>query len=181
MPPLLPTSRGVFTCALVFLNLVNVPSLKSLLHALHAYRSTNRKNEFSQMTLRLERKEKIPRHHQFVEWKLRGSPPPLIPICLRPRSSTFDVPFNAVPVFQRIKFSSSDPYGSANGPTVSIVDSIHIQPPKRLKTGDEIPALARAGSRELLAIELPRFGSSSRCHLIWSKNPALAHPTTGIC
>ncbi|KAJ7315113.1 hypothetical protein DFH08DRAFT_711911 [Mycena albidolilacea] len=161
-----------------------------------AYRSTNRKNEFSQMTLWLERKEKILRHHQFVEWKLRGCPPPpaiqdlypgiiyertltmskhpthkavkfatledtygapffrdclsryiigltdpdLSPAQVEQEANAFDVPFNAVPVFQRIKFSSSDPYGSANGPTVSIVDSIHVQPPKRLKTGDDIPA-----------------------------------------
>ncbi|KAJ7846962.1 hypothetical protein B0H14DRAFT_3454023 [Mycena olivaceomarginata] len=44
-----------------------------------AYRSTNRKDEFSQMTLWLERKEKVLRHGQFVDWKSRGSPaPPII-------------------------------------------------------------------------------------------------------
>ncbi|KAJ6475468.1 hypothetical protein C8R45DRAFT_1102753 [Mycena sanguinolenta] len=162
-----------------------------------AYWSTNRKNEFSQMTLWLERKEKILRHHQFVEWKLRGSPaPPVIkdlhpgiiyerklmmskhpthkavkfsslemaygapffrdclsryivgltdpglsPAQVEQEANSFDVSFNAVPVFQQIKFSTSDPYGSPNGPTDSIVDSIHVQPLKRLKTGDEIPAL----------------------------------------
>ncbi|KAJ7753261.1 hypothetical protein B0H16DRAFT_1663010 [Mycena metata] len=155
-----------------------------------AYRSTNRKNEFSQMTLRLERKEKILRHHQFVEWKLRGSPAPPVIQDLRPgiiyerklimakhptykavkfsaletaygapffrdclsryivgltdpglspaqverEANSFDVSFNAVP------FSTSDPYGSPNGPTESIVDSIHVQPLKRTKNGDEIPA-----------------------------------------
>jgi hypothetical protein len=36
----------------------------------NAYRATNRKNEFSQMTLWLERKEKIYRHEQFIQWKL---------------------------------------------------------------------------------------------------------------
>ncbi|KAJ7127220.1 hypothetical protein C8R44DRAFT_874304 [Mycena epipterygia] len=52
---------------------------------------------------------------------------------------SFDVPFNAVPVFQRIKFSTSDPYAN-DGPTDSIVDSIHVQPQKTLKNGDHIPA-----------------------------------------
>lgn len=44
-----------------------------------AYRSTNHKNEFSQMTLWLERKEKIFRHQQYILWRLNGSPkPPVI-------------------------------------------------------------------------------------------------------
>ncbi|KAJ7890239.1 hypothetical protein B0H13DRAFT_1578941, partial [Mycena leptocephala] len=34
-----------------------------------AHRSTNRKDEFSQMTLWLEPKEKIVRHDQFIVWK----------------------------------------------------------------------------------------------------------------
>ncbi|KAJ7862297.1 hypothetical protein B0H13DRAFT_2354773 [Mycena leptocephala] len=43
------------------------------------HRSTNRKDEFSQMTLWLEPKEKIVRHDQFIIWKLAGSPsPPII-------------------------------------------------------------------------------------------------------
>ncbi|KAJ6595269.1 hypothetical protein B0H10DRAFT_2442090, partial [Mycena sp. CBHHK59/15] len=160
-----------------------------------AYRSTNRKDEFSQMTLWLERKEKILRHSQFVDWKLRGSPAPSIIENLNPgiiyerkltmskhpthksvkfgtletaygasffrdalsryivgmidpelsaarierEANSFDVAFNAVPVFQRIKFSTSDPYGN-DGPTDSIVDSIHVQPRKVLKNGDEVPA-----------------------------------------
>ncbi|KAJ7736807.1 hypothetical protein B0H16DRAFT_1326346 [Mycena metata] len=159
-----------------------------------AYRSTNRKDEFSQMTLWLERKEKILRHDQFVDWKLAGSPPPPIVKPLNPGiiyereltmakhptykavkfdtletaygapffrdclsryivgltdpersdaqiergANSFDVPFNAVPVFQRIKFSTSDPY--AKNPTNSIVDSIHVQPQKTLKSGAMIPA-----------------------------------------
>ncbi|KAJ7769505.1 hypothetical protein B0H16DRAFT_1661035 [Mycena metata] len=160
-----------------------------------AYRSTNRKNEFSQMALWLERKEKILRHQQFVEWKARGSPlapviqdrhpgiiydrtltmakhpthtvkftilettygapffqdslsryilglldPELSPAQIERDANSFDVPFNAVPVFQRIKFTVSDPYGSSTGPTESIVGSIHVQPLKQLKTGDKIPA-----------------------------------------
>ncbi|KAJ7814278.1 hypothetical protein B0H14DRAFT_2376094, partial [Mycena olivaceomarginata] len=42
--------------------------------AKEAYRSTNFKDEFSQMTLWLERKEKIARHDQFIVWKLFGPP-----------------------------------------------------------------------------------------------------------
>jgi hypothetical protein len=54
-------------------------------------------------------------------------------------ANSFDVPFNAVPVFQRIKFSTSDPYAN-DGPADSIVDSIHVQPQKVLKSGDHVPA-----------------------------------------
>ncbi|KAJ7896209.1 hypothetical protein B0H13DRAFT_2523416, partial [Mycena leptocephala] len=160
-----------------------------------AYRSTNRKAEFSQMTLWLERKEKIQRHDKFVEWKQSGCPPPPIVENLHPgmiyerkltmpkhpthkavkfatleteygapffrdalsryivqltepaltaaqierEAISFDVPFNSVPVFQRIKFSTSDPYAN-DGPTDSIVDSIHVQPGKTLKSGDPVPA-----------------------------------------
>jgi hypothetical protein len=39
-----------------------------------AYAATNHKDEFTQMTLWLERKEKMFRHHQFVRWRLNGSP-----------------------------------------------------------------------------------------------------------
>lgn len=38
-----------------------------------AYAATNRKDEFTQMTTWLERKEKILRHHQFIKWRLDGS------------------------------------------------------------------------------------------------------------
>ncbi|KAI0762223.1 hypothetical protein C8Q74DRAFT_135973 [Fomes fomentarius] len=41
-----------------------------------AYRATNHKDELSQMTLWLERKEKIQRHEKFVQWRL--AQPPLI-------------------------------------------------------------------------------------------------------
>ena len=42
-----------------------------------AYKSTNFKDEFTQMTLWLERKEKVIRHAAFIEWRLSGQPPPL--------------------------------------------------------------------------------------------------------
>ncbi|EIM79496.1 uncharacterized protein STEHIDRAFT_69427 [Stereum hirsutum FP-91666 SS1] len=50
--------------------------------AKNAYRSTNRRDEYPQMTTWLERKEKIERHALFVQWRLDGCPPltkPAIP------------------------------------------------------------------------------------------------------
>ncbi|KAJ7937520.1 hypothetical protein B0H13DRAFT_1564046, partial [Mycena leptocephala] len=46
--------------------------------AKEAYRSTNFKDEFPQMTLWLERKEKILWHDKFIQWKLAGSPAPVV-------------------------------------------------------------------------------------------------------
>jgi len=43
------------------------------------YKSTNFKDEFTQMTMWLERKEKVVRHATFIEWRLSGQPPPLPP------------------------------------------------------------------------------------------------------
>jgi hypothetical protein len=160
-----------------------------------AYRSTNMKNKFPQMTLWLERKEKIIRHDQFIHWQLRGCPPPPViknlhpgiiynrklsmaknPTCkavkfttletaygatffrdalsryilqlsdpalsraqIERESASFEVPFNAIPVFQNIKFTTSNPYGTG-GPTENIVDSIHVHPTKILANGSQIPA-----------------------------------------
>lgn len=39
-----------------------------------AYAATNRKDEFLQMTLWVERKEKILRHAQYIQWRSEGSP-----------------------------------------------------------------------------------------------------------
>ncbi|KAF7336396.1 hypothetical protein MVEN_02188200 [Mycena venus] len=44
--------------------------------AKEAYRSTNFKDELPQMTLWLERKEKILRYEKFIQWKLDGCPAP---------------------------------------------------------------------------------------------------------
>ena len=49
-----------------------------------AYNSTNHKDEFTQMTLWLERKEKVIRHAAFIEWRLSGQPPPLPPVIRNP-------------------------------------------------------------------------------------------------
>jgi len=40
------------------------------------YAATNHKDEYVQMTLWLECKEKIFQHHQYVQWWLKGSPAP---------------------------------------------------------------------------------------------------------
>ncbi|KAI0634746.1 hypothetical protein C8Q77DRAFT_1253414 [Trametes polyzona] len=55
-----------------------------------AYRATNRKDEFPQMTVWLERREKILRHEAYVNWRLRRSPcqdvmePQLAALVVRP-------------------------------------------------------------------------------------------------
>jgi len=63
-----------------------------------AYKSTNFKDEFTQMTLWLERKEKVIRHGAFIAWRLSGQPAPLPPIVRQPhiqmtRNPTKTVPF----------------------------------------------------------------------------------------
>lgn len=42
-----------------------------------AYEATNHKDEFIQMTIWLERKEKILAHERYIRWRLSGSPPVL--------------------------------------------------------------------------------------------------------
>ncbi|KAJ7603583.1 hypothetical protein FB45DRAFT_1087710 [Roridomyces roridus] len=140
-----------------------------------AYRSTNFKDEFPQMTLWLERKEKVYRHEKYIQWRLDGSPAPPTVEPLPPgivyerqlkmtkhpsvkavrltrlvadygakffrdalaryvvqlndptlsraqvetRSQDLNFPFNALPVFHRIKFVTEDPY-TARGPEDSV-------------------------------------------------------------
>ncbi|KAJ7831731.1 hypothetical protein B0H14DRAFT_3110180 [Mycena olivaceomarginata] len=129
-----------------------------------AYRSTNFKDEFPQMILWLERKEKIYRHDKYIQWQLNGCPAPPHPSLksvrlsklttdqgatffrdalarfvvhlnhpelsrtqVEARSQDLSFPFNTVPVFHRIKFTTEDPY-TARGPEDTIVDSIHGLP-----------------------------------------------------
>ncbi|KAJ3711133.1 hypothetical protein DFJ43DRAFT_1108174 [Lentinula guzmanii] len=42
-----------------------------------AYRATNKKDELSQMTIWLERKEKVLKHVAYIDWSLSGKHPPL--------------------------------------------------------------------------------------------------------
>lgn len=49
-----------------------------------AYKATNFKDEFTQMTLWLERKEKVIRHGAFIDWRISGQPAPLPPVIRQP-------------------------------------------------------------------------------------------------
>ncbi|KAJ6631941.1 hypothetical protein B0H10DRAFT_2159548 [Mycena sp. CBHHK59/15] len=160
-----------------------------------AYRSINFKDEFPQMTLWLERKEKIYRHEKYIKWRLDGCPSPpvmddlppgivyerqlkmtkhpthkairlgrlvtdygaqifrdalarfvskfnnpnFMPCQIETESANIIFAFNTVSVFHRIKFTTQDPY-TAHGPSDSVVDSIHVQPSKFLKNGEDLPA-----------------------------------------
>jgi hypothetical protein len=45
-----------------------------------AYRATNHKDEYPQMTLWLDRKEKMLRHEKFIDWRLTGCPSSIPPL-----------------------------------------------------------------------------------------------------
>ncbi|KAJ7707896.1 hypothetical protein B0H16DRAFT_1746444 [Mycena metata] len=191
--------------------------------AKEAYHSTNFKDEFPQMTLWLERKEKIYRHEKYIQWRLDGCPsPPVIDhiypgivferqlkmtkhptlksvrisrlvsdygatlfrdalaryvvhlnnpelsvLQVEQMSQDLSFPFNSVPVYHRIKFTTHDPY-SAPGLPDSVVDSIHVQPGKTLKNGGDLPArfdtaLVNGGNGQITGAAGPRniFSSTS--------------------
>ncbi|KAJ8468795.1 hypothetical protein ONZ45_g17114 [Pleurotus djamor] len=75
-----------------------------------AYEATNHKDEFRQMTVWLERKEKILRHHQYIQWRLKepidpstsGATPWTSPAFVldRPLSMTKHPSVRAVPLTQ---------------------------------------------------------------------------------
>ncbi|KAJ6528339.1 hypothetical protein DFH09DRAFT_1327742 [Mycena vulgaris] len=54
------------------------------------------------------------------------------------QSGSVALHFNRVPVYHRIKFITEDPY-TAGGPENSVVDSIHVQPEKAARSGEELP------------------------------------------
>ncbi|KAJ7478845.1 hypothetical protein B0H11DRAFT_1725700 [Mycena galericulata] len=177
-----------------------------------AYRSTNFKDEFPQMTLWLERKEKVFRHEKYIQWRLDGSPAPptieplppgiiyerrlkmtkhptlkavridtlvadygatlfrdaltrfiiqfndptLSRAQIETQSASVALHFNRVPVYHRIKYVTEDPY-TVGGPQDSVIDSIHVQPRKSLRSGKELPgrfdtALVNDGSGQLTAV-----------------------------
>ncbi|KAJ6580141.1 hypothetical protein DFH09DRAFT_912800 [Mycena vulgaris] len=178
-----------------------------------AFRSTNFKDEFPQMTLWLERKEKIFRHEKYIQWRLDGCPTPPVLEPLPPgiiyerqlkmtkhptqrsvritklvsdygaeffrdaltrfiihfnnptlsaaqvetQSASIALPFNTVPVFHKIKYTTEDPY-TAGGPIDSVVDAIHVQPGKQLQNGKELlgrfdTALVNDGTGQMAGIE----------------------------
>ncbi|KAJ7740780.1 hypothetical protein B0H14DRAFT_2407485 [Mycena olivaceomarginata] len=63
----------------------------------------------------------------------------LSPLQVEQNSQDLSFAFNSVPVCHRIKFTSQDSYSAPGGPD-SVVDSIHIQPRKTLKNGEDLPA-----------------------------------------
>lgn len=154
-----------------------------------AYRATNHKDEYPQMTLWLDRKEKIVRHDKFILWRFTGPTGniPLLPsLQLSNRqlkmtkwpsttvmlidlptlygvpffvaaltryvaqfhNPTFDgrtlenaaygvnIDFSRIFVFHRIKFIRHDPIKNEH----ATVDAIHVQPSRRDRRGDNLPA-----------------------------------------
>ncbi|KAJ7026028.1 hypothetical protein C8F04DRAFT_966965 [Mycena alexandri] len=57
---------------------------------------------------------------------------------IKTESANISFAFNSVPVFHRVKFTTPEPYCARA--LDSIVDSIHVQPPKVLKNGERVPA-----------------------------------------
>ncbi|KAJ6549721.1 hypothetical protein B0H19DRAFT_1211389 [Mycena capillaripes] len=114
-----------------------------------AYRSTNFKDEFPQMTLWLERKEKIYRHEKYIQWRLDGSPAPP-PAETLPPGIVYErqLKMTKHPTHKAVRLTRLvTDYGAkfihpytARGPEDSVVDSIHIQPQKFLKNGELLPA-----------------------------------------
>ncbi|KAJ7694726.1 hypothetical protein B0H14DRAFT_3100604 [Mycena olivaceomarginata] len=131
-----------------------------------AYRATNRKDEYLQMTLWLERKEKILRHEKFIRWRCAGSPPPSttkptwrprrfcptstptddeVPIrYFRDAFARFVVGFQnpdfskhqSVSVYHKIKFWNEDPLGRENAGDA--LDVVHVKPGYTNKHGRRI-------------------------------------------
>ncbi|KAH9018751.1 hypothetical protein EDB85DRAFT_2154249 [Lactarius pseudohatsudake] len=133
-----------------------------------AYRATNRKDEYTQMTTWLERREKIRMHAAFIEWQQQRYPtsspilttgPPQVAsygavdfqdaladfialvnypgasvAMLRTRAADTLLPFRSVPVFHRIKYSSSETSEDSE-----IVDSAVIRPEQKDARGRTVP------------------------------------------
>jgi hypothetical protein len=162
-----------------------------------AYRATNFKDVYPQMSRWLERQEKIKHHSNFIQWRLseatynevqQHNPVPRIvlprmlkmtrhPSAKAVRFTTlmndygasffpdalarylvslahptlsqrqieqcalhFALPFQKVPVFHRIKFTSVDMYATQQRQVPTVVDSIHVQPATKNKQGKDVPA-----------------------------------------
>ena len=58
---------------------------------------------------------------------------------LEQRVAYLNIPFNAVNVYHRIKFTSYDPY-IVEGSNTSVVDAIHVQPAQKDTKGRDVPA-----------------------------------------
>jgi len=157
-----------------------------------AYRATNHRDEYAQMTVWLERKEKILRHESYLEWRLkpqstavlrstdmayngtmtltkwpsaravdlddiiskygarffrealrryivltRHSGPSLTRNQLEQQILYVNLPFTAVPVYHKLKFTV--PGDSTMAKRVTL-DSVHVRPERLTKKGSNIPA-----------------------------------------
>ncbi|KAG1869332.1 hypothetical protein DFJ58DRAFT_723179 [Suillus subalutaceus] len=116
-----------------------------------AYRSTNYKNEFAQMTTWLEQREKILRHEKYIQWRLIGNdarphhqphPPEMTfrhtqTMTKHPtiKAVTLDKVVNeygamhfneSLTFFHKVKWLSADVRG--HGDPLVTVDSIHARP-----------------------------------------------------
>ncbi|KAJ7738675.1 hypothetical protein DFH07DRAFT_870477 [Mycena maculata] len=128
-----------------------------------AYRSTNFKDKFPQMTLWLERKEKIFRHEKYIQWRLDGSPaPPTHPTHKAVRIDTLVADYGAT-LFRDaltrfiIETQAASVTLHFNRVPDFVVDSIHVQPRKSLRSGKELPGrfdivLVNDGSGELTGV-----------------------------
>ncbi|KAF7348085.1 hypothetical protein MSAN_01761100 [Mycena sanguinolenta] len=134
-----------------------------------AYRSTNFKDEFPQMTLWLERKEKdcivYERRQLMTKFPTRKSVrianliddygaklfrealsrfiaqqnnPTLSAAQIDAEARYLRVPFNAVAVYHRLKFTTPDLY-SGDASAHSIVDSVHVEPSRKMEDRRDLP------------------------------------------
>ncbi|KAJ6608182.1 hypothetical protein B0H10DRAFT_1816332, partial [Mycena sp. CBHHK59/15] len=95
-----------------------------------AYRATNSKDEYPQMTLWLERKEKILRHEQYIQWRLKGCPGPPVVKYLHPGivyERKLVMPKH--PTHKSVKFRSIETHYGAKLPCLSILPKIQASIP----------------------------------------------------
>ncbi|KAJ6471532.1 hypothetical protein C8R45DRAFT_1055045 [Mycena sanguinolenta] len=119
-----------------------------------AYRATNRKDEYTQMTLWLERKEKVLRHEKFIFWLIENDygatffrdafaryavsfeQPNLTTRQTEVLARDFYTPFQKIAVYHKMKFWNGDPLGRESG--LDILDTVHVKPGYQNKQGRQI-------------------------------------------
>ncbi|KAF7324033.1 hypothetical protein MKEN_00625400 [Mycena kentingensis (nom. inval.)] len=164
-----------------------------------AFRSTNFKDEFPQMTLWLERKEKHPTaksvrfniildkygatsfRDALARYLLHHMDPSLSYTALRDKAPYLIIPFNRIPVYHRIKYTTPDPY-APGGPSDNIVDSVHVEPTRLDPEGNTIPGrfdtvLVNDGTGELTGTKGYRV---AQVRVVFSIPPRLSK-TRSIC
>ncbi|KAI0309880.1 hypothetical protein OF83DRAFT_1179120 [Amylostereum chailletii] len=104
------------------------------------YRSTNKKDEYSQMTLWLQRREKIHQHTLFVAWCLQDRPAVICdraPMQILNVAEQYNPPFRSVAAYYKLKFWHPDTLGRDNAPET--LDVVHSRPAYRNTLGRVIP------------------------------------------